>query len=331
VGIGTLVVFIALVLVAAVAAGVLISTAGVLQASGEATGQQSLSQVTNNLQVQSVIGYVQTKDFNQDIIVAERPPDDTDGSDVSRTGKRTTLDVSNSGVDGSTDCTYDFTFDDGGGTEALRFEEGSTSGLVVERIETGSGYGLQFSGGKTNSVVGPLTPPINIDVSTSGGSCNGIEVKIAGGAFTLGDAGGSVTPDHETPATVRFQSIPATDVVDRVVVTVSTAPGAESIDVSETTISYVGSDTISQLVYDESSADSNTFTAQAVSGDGIELREPSDRVQLTLDVTDISKSGLGLTGSESIALQFTTEAGATRSVRVTVPPNLYNKDAVPLN
>ena len=56
VGIGTLIVFIAMVLVAAIAAGVLINTAGFLQSSAEETGQQSSDQVTNRLQVVSAVG-----------------------------------------------------------------------------------------------------------------------------------------------------------------------------------------------------------------------------------------------------------------------------------
>lgn len=56
VGIGTLIVFIALVLVAAIAAGVLINTADLLQGQAEQTGQESTEQVTNNLNVISASG-----------------------------------------------------------------------------------------------------------------------------------------------------------------------------------------------------------------------------------------------------------------------------------
>ncbi|RYJ15335.1 flagellin, partial [Halogeometricum borinquense] len=58
VGIGTLIVFIAMVLVAAIAAGVLVNTAGFLQATAQDAGQESVNKVTNRVDVVSEHGIV---------------------------------------------------------------------------------------------------------------------------------------------------------------------------------------------------------------------------------------------------------------------------------
>jgi len=102
VGIGTLIVFIAMVLVAAIAAGVLINTAGFLQSGAEETGQQSSDQVTNRLQEVSSVGQVNTTSGNISTvnITVKRAPG-ANNIDLSTT----TLQFVHSS--GATDLTYD--------------------------------------------------------------------------------------------------------------------------------------------------------------------------------------------------------------------------------
>ena len=81
VGIGTLIVFIALVLVAAIAAGVLINTAGFLQTQAEQTGEDSSDQVSNNINVIGQTGEVDNAtngEINRSRLIVQRAPGSSD-------------------------------------------------------------------------------------------------------------------------------------------------------------------------------------------------------------------------------------------------------------
>jgi flagellin FlaB len=109
VGIGTLIVFIAMVLVAAIAAGVLVNTAGFLQATAEDAGQESVNKVTNRVEVLSTHGVVGTEQDIDNITMTVRLAAGSSSVDMNETsikylsaGNVTTL-TNTTTLDGSGD------------------------------------------------------------------------------------------------------------------------------------------------------------------------------------------------------------------------------------
>ncbi|MFW6320629.1 MAG: archaellin/type IV pilin N-terminal domain-containing protein, partial [Halohasta sp.] len=84
VGIGTLIVFIAMVLVAAIAAGVLINTAGLLQSQAESTGDESSEQVSDRVQVVNTVGYANESGNITDLNVSVRRTAGADDIDLNK-------------------------------------------------------------------------------------------------------------------------------------------------------------------------------------------------------------------------------------------------------
>ncbi|CAM2926139.1 MULTISPECIES: archaellin/type IV pilin N-terminal domain-containing protein [Halobacterium] len=183
VGIGTLIVFIAMVLVAAIAAGVLINTAGFLQSKGSATGEEASAQVSN-------------------------------------------------------------------------------------RINIVSAYG-------------------NVDTSGS------------------------------------------TEVVNYANLTVRQAAGADNINLSKSTIQWIGPDTATTLTYDGSAADAENFTTNSIKGDNADvLVDQSDRIEIVMDAAAITTNGLK--AGEEVQLTVTTQYGSKTTYWANVPESLKDKNAVTL-
>ncbi|MBP2252413.1 flagellin-like protein [Halarchaeum solikamskense] len=155
VGIGTLIIFIALVLVAAVAAGVLVTTADQLQTRASDTGTDAQAQVSNQIDVVSATGEDTNDDDALDTVtlVAKKSPGseaiDLSEATIQYTSANTseTLSYGSSGAD---DTTFTTNQVGGGPTTVLsntseRVEiEISTSALETNGLDEGSSASLDI-------------------------------------------------------------------------------------------------------------------------------------------------------------------------------------------
>jgi flagellin FlaB len=176
VGIGTLIVFIAMVLVAAIAAGVLVNTAGFLQSTAQDTGTESVDKVTNRLDVVSAHGIVDSNSQVEHLNVTLALAAGSSGLNFNNTTIKYISDTNVTTLDNETT----------GVTLNKIKDDGDPSYPVFE--DTGDRYEVQLQLGVIPKT-GPLSPgnSVTLEVTTRSGATTTYRLSIPASMAGKGD------------------------------------------------------------------------------------------------------------------------------------------------
>uniref|UniRef100_UPI0036F2F48D hypothetical protein n=1 Tax=Halapricum hydrolyticum TaxID=2979991 RepID=UPI0036F2F48D len=293
--------FIAMVLVAAIAAGVLINTAGFLQSSAEQTGEESQQQVTDRMEVSAVAGEV------IELTAEERIVDDS--ANLA------------SGLGTSTeDSVFDSTFDPG----AIDTSESATA--IIKDNDDGTEYTVKSEDGDLNVKSDDITLASGVDPGSTSTSYDVVEVEYA------------------------VELAESEDAIGALEITVSKAPGASNIDLSQATIQQTDDTGTFDLVYqtkfsaNQPGPDGAFHVAALKDEDGslpvinsvddrmiiqLDLGDGTDEQQ-TLGVSEAQRFSEPLAEGASARIQINTQQGASTTERIVVPQSLSGEQAVSL-
>ncbi|WP_348609457.1 archaellin/type IV pilin N-terminal domain-containing protein [Halobaculum rarum] len=125
------------------------------------------------------------------------------------------------------------------------------------------------------------------------------------------------------------------DTIEAVNVTVTQAPGAGEIDLANATINWIGPQGTETLTHTDSSGTDwqfNTYAVKNTDDSTTVLNDADDRfnIEFNLNSTDEPNSPANLGEGDEVTIKINTMAGATTSIRFTVPESLGQKEAVEL-
>ena len=343
VGIGTLIIFIAMILVASIAGGVLLQTTGVLQSSSQAVGEESTSQTANQIQVISRVGKVSSSSETVTVTVYNDThleltgwggrtanPDPKTSVTVEegtvvylQAGGTTNSGESDQFIYGPLSITYTYSEL----SAMTKSDRARVSFEIVDDEDT-----VRLTDELHNTDIGIVDPPVDMESSSGdflrfsdyfGGFSDHNFGNDSDGSYY--PAGSSYVLNHTEE---QSRQGPLT-VVDTVSITVRPAPGSSPIDLQNATVHYTSDTTTAELSYTSGEPTGESFTTTALTGSGTVL-QPTDQAIIELNTTRIGDPNRSLHAGENAQVWIVTENGARTSLTLTVPPTLSGERDVPL-
>jgi flagellin-like protein len=165
----------------------------------------------------------------------------------------------------------------------------------------------------------------------------GVLINTAGFLQSKGEATGeeaSAQVSNRVSVVSAFGNVDSNDGVNYVNLTVRQSSGADNINLSKSTIQWIGPDTAETLTYNENdnklSKDKGEFNTTAVKGGSQVLSDQSDRIKIIIKPKQVSSDSTTLSEGEEVELTITTQYGSKTSYFVNVPESLKDKSAVSL-